>query len=762
MKTKLILSIVFMIVMGLSMNSHAQTTIYEPNDSCTSATPIETDGLEQHHAFEQSGDLDWLQFEGTQGITYVIEVRVPPTSTADIQLQIHDSCGNVNDNFPPDPVSRDIRLVHLAPADGTYYLKLRNKVDSSGNQASYQVSVRAIQDMLASGAVIIVAGRYVENDKVQGNIHHVTGNVYDFALNNGCLPQQIYYMATNTSLPGVTKRSSVDNLREAITEWSVDKVTADQPLTVFMMDHGDNDQLYLDGPDVNITPLDLAAWFDDLEASVPGVKINLVIEACNSGSFIDEAKSVSKQNRVIVTSTGADLDAFASQKGATFSDAFFNSLQQGMSLYHAFAEGRWAVDQAIGESHIKQIPWLDDNGNAQANEKDDGFLAAQRGFACQVITPGKKYPPDITAIEVRDLDPVTEAGNIWTGNIWVKAEVSQNETVKDVWAVIYAPSDKLESKGNEMVKEPVSVDLNNPVDGGYTAQYYFKGAGVYRVVIYAESSSGLVSSPLELKYVIEDSSVYLPVVVKQPATPIDDMVLISSGSLSMGSDDGNDDEQPIHIVYLDAYYIDKYEVTNAQYAVFLNEQGNQSEGGGYWLDATDSNVRIHKTGDSWQADSGYVEHPVVEVSWYGAKAYCEWTGKRLPTEAEWEKAARGTDNRIYPWGNEAPSCTRLNYHDGSSYCVGDTRAVGSYPSGASPYQAHDMAGNVWEWVQDCYDSDYYGTSPSNNPINTSCDNSRVLRGGSWFSDDNVRSAGRGGYDPLGTSGSGGFRCLRSP
>ncbi|RMF02512.1 MAG: hypothetical protein D6768_08075, partial [Chloroflexi bacterium] len=135
-----------------------------------------------------------------------------------------------------------------------------------------------------------------------------------------------------------------------------------------------------------------------------------------------------------------------------------------------------------------------------------------------------------------------------------------------------------------------------------------------------------------------------------PPTPnpvLPNMVLVPAGEFTMGSDNGGSDEQPVHIVYLDAFYIDKYEVTNAQFAEFLNARGNQSEGGATWLDADDPDAKIHQNGGTWQADGGYENHPAIEMTWYGAQAYCQWAGKRLPTEAEWEKAARGTDGRTY-------------------------------------------------------------------------------------------------------------------
>jgi formylglycine-generating enzyme required for sulfatase activity len=290
-------------------------------------------------------------------------------------------------------------------------------------------------------------------------------------------------------------------------------------------------------------------------------------------------------------------------------------------------------------------------------------------------------------------------------------------------------------------------------DQWFPASHTYAVSGTYPITVTAYNDLGDTETANTTAYV---------------GTASGDMVTIPAGEFQMGCDDSNpseycySNEQPLHNVYLDAYAIDKYEVTNAQYAEFLNAEGNQEEGGDTWLDADDSDVRIHASGGVWQVDAGYEDHPVVEVTWYGARAYCEWQGKRLPTEAEWEKAARGaSDTRMYPWGNEDPDCSRLNYDSAEGQCVGDTAPVGSYPSGASPYGALDMAGNVWEWVNDWYDSDYYDVSPHNNPPGPDSGSSRVLRGGGW--DDFwivVRAANRDDCHlyPGGSNNEVGFRC----
>jgi eukaryotic-like serine/threonine-protein kinase len=227
-----------------------------------------------------------------------------------------------------------------------------------------------------------------------------------------------------------------------------------------------------------------------------------------------------------------------------------------------------------------------------------------------------------------------------------------------------------------------------------------------------------------------------------------EMVFVPAGEFSMGSDNVGSHENPVHKVYLDAYWIDKFEVTTAQYARCVADG-----------DCSVPHLVESYTRDSYYGNPSYDDYPVIYVNWFQADAYCAWAGGSLPTEAQWEKAARGTDERTYPWGDAAPTCSLANNYG----CVGDTSAVGSYPAGASPYGALDMAGNVWEWVADWYDSGYYSKSPLQNPTGPGSGSSRVLRGGSWNNTEKyVRSASRSGFTPHDYRSSSGFRCVSPP
>lgn len=207
-------------------------------------------------------------------------------------------------------------------------------------------------------------------------------------------------------------------------------------------------------------------------------------------------------------------------------------------------------------------------------------------------------------------------------------------------------------------------------------------------------------------------------------------VFVPAGDFLFGSDDGDSDERPLRSAYVNSFWIDQTEVTTAQY------QRCVADGSCTLPQGLESGTR-----SSYYLDERFMDYPVILVNFYQASQYCDWAGSRLPHEDEWEKAARGTDGRTYPWGNVAPDRDHMNF----DHYVGDTMPVASYPEGASPYGVMDMSGNVWEWIDDLYDPNYY-----------------MHRGGSWdFGPRAARSANRGGDSPNSAYFNLGFRCVSS-
>ena len=273
------------------------------------------------------------------------------------------------------------------------------------------------------------------------------------------------------------------------------------------------------------------------------------------------------------------------------------------------------------------------------------------------------------------------------------------------------------------------------------------------------------------------------------------MVYVPAGTFEMGCSDAQIDEiiracvaiegddprfcrrehyeaaQPVHTVTLDAFWIDQTEVTNAQFAAFLNEEGNQVEEGVRWFERGKYGL-MEEVDGKYRPEDGYADHPVIEVSWYGAAAYCAWVGGQLPTEAQWEYAARGPNGSVYPWGDSFDG-TLVNFRDASftfkdygadpAYNDGHSRwaPVGSYPAGASWCGAYDMVGNVWEWVSDRWDRGYYARSAAHNPLGPEAGDLRIARGGSWYDASyRVRSTERKALTPSSRRMHWiGFRCV---
>jgi formylglycine-generating enzyme required for sulfatase activity len=238
---------------------------------------------------------------------------------------------------------------------------------------------------------------------------------------------------------------------------------------------------------------------------------------------------------------------------------------------------------------------------------------------------------------------------------------------------------------------------------------------------------------------------------------IDGMVqlYIPAGKFPMGTQTDGDwigeDEFPLHEVYLDAFWMDQTEITIEEYQKCISSG-----------ECTPPHSTESETKKSYFDNPEFADYPVIQVDWEQAGVYCRWAGRRLPTEAEWEKAARGDTSRIYPWDGDEVGPYFANFDMDDNWPNADTSQAGSIPAGASPYQVMDMAGNVYEWVVDWYDSAYYSKSPTENPSGPAEGSARVIRGGAWSSDGLfIRAASRLAYYPDGFSNDIGFRCAQS-
>jgi formylglycine-generating enzyme required for sulfatase activity len=243
-----------------------------------------------------------------------------------------------------------------------------------------------------------------------------------------------------------------------------------------------------------------------------------------------------------------------------------------------------------------------------------------------------------------------------------------------------------------------------------------------------------------------------------------EMALVPAGKAIFGSreDDAQayDDEKPQFEAEIPPFFIGLFCVTNVQYAAFLTAAGTPASDLEKWI-LLDGDCHMVKRGADYGVDDEerYGDHPVVNVSWYGAEAYCQWAGLRLPTDLEWEKAARGPEGLVYPWGNEwDPSMCRHRANKGSER----TCRVWEYPEGVSRYGLYNISGNVWEWLADWYEEAAYQRHAAGDLTPPASGGSKVLRGGSWNEDKptGLRAAFRYYSAPFGRSADYGFRCAR--
>ncbi len=460
---------------------------FEVDNSCTRHRPIVADGSEtQEHTFHAPADEDWVRFTVAAGSTYRIEVQVPADSSADVNLEVYAQCEAAAFDNWQESFSPGARLDVTAPASGQVYVRLTNQDAAvAGAAVRYQLSVRALSGDTSNRALILLAGRLRGNDSLQKNIHNVTNAVYTLFQRNGYTDDNIQYLATDTSLAGFDAAATRENLRSAITQWAKTKVGSGGVLTLYLMDHGGVETFYIDElSNQRLSPSDLDGWLTELETAVPNLKINVILEACQSGSFVTLPQSISKANRVVIASTNDVNDAKASKDGAYFSDHLLTWLHQGYNLLVAFNEAKEVASTAF----VLQQAMIDGNGNGIPNELTDGAIAASRSFAYAGTFSSDDWPPHIFTVQ-----PPTLINN-FKGVI--QADVRDNQQVRQVWAVVYPPDYTPPVTGQELQPEVLPTFLLTPVDNGslYAGEFTgFTQTGVYRIVVQAEDADGLVA-----------------------------------------------------------------------------------------------------------------------------------------------------------------------------------------------------------------------------------------------------------------------------
>ncbi|PKO15403.1 MAG: hypothetical protein CVU39_10840 [Chloroflexi bacterium HGW-Chloroflexi-10] len=388
------------------------------------------------------------------------------------------------------------------------------------------------------------------------------------------------------------------------------------------------------------------------------------------------------------------------------------------------------------------------SGNQSSNSYNIGPLTANTTYYWQIVAkdhslstegpvwqfttlnqapniPASPFPLNFRSIE--STNPITLS---WTGG-----DPDGDAVTYDVY---------LEA-GNS---DPDILVSNDQISISYLTGTLSSNTIYYWKIIATDSRGEITTSPI-WQFTIMD-----------PLQPIDDvMVEIPAGDFQMGcatSDCSTNsfriDELPLHTVTMSSYSIDKYPVTNYWYAQCVDAGTCRAP-----------HFSSSATRDLYYDDPQYKNYPVVYISWNDANDYCAWAGKRLPSEAEWQKAARGSsDTRQYPWGNDAPTCTLTNFHSDTGSCAGDTTSVDNYPLGVSPYGVWDMSGNVKEWVNDWYDANYYSISPASNPPGAQSGEYKVVLSDGWNASATwISLTNRNSYSATDGNSNRGFRCAKN-
>lgn len=485
---------------------------YEPDDICqlSGAVPyVSIDSNVLRRDFDHAGDVDWVAFDVEAGKTYIIQAA-NPQDRADLAMELRDACENAPLASDENAFGQEASIVWSAAASERLYARVKNyDPNVFGSNTGYDFSIR----LLTRNPIAIIVAGHNDAYTLQNKINNAADMAYRVLLQSGVPKYNIRYfsLGPQRDVDGNGYKDDIfgppdpQAVRNAIQQWVGSRATGTgTSFFLYLVDHGYYDRFYAAGTAGKITAADLDLWLSNLEATTGILNVNVIIEACRSGSFIDVTEfgpdEISRSNRVIITSTSSRLDAWPSDQGAYFSDAFWTAIRQGRDLRTAFERGREAV---IASGHSQQ-PWLDDNGDAVADDRD-GALASTRGLSGAFTGS----PP---IIDRAWLDPVTGV------RAHLRAEVRDDFMVQRVWAEIYPP-DFVEPPpspdGSTPSLHPPTIELTHVDNDLYAASYAgFIKPGLYRIIFYAQDDDGNQALPHATTVMVssENKTFYLPLI----------------------------------------------------------------------------------------------------------------------------------------------------------------------------------------------------------------------------------------------------------
>jgi len=480
---------------------------YEGDDTCVQARAIGVNGASQAHTFHQRADADWVWFDVISSTTYIVQTA-NPQANADTTLELRRTCPQPPLKLDDNAFGREARITWQATFSGTVYAKVANHdAGVYGPETGYDLSVRTF----VQAPVAVIVGGHDDVYTLQANIDYAGDMAYRTFLNSGVPKANIRYFSPNPDRDvdgnglhdDIYATVTITDVREAVQDWPRERgVQLGVPFYVYLVDHGHYDQFLAEGAAHKVWAADLDLWLSNLEATSGADNINVILEACHSGSFIDVTAlgpaEVSGRNRVVIASTSSGLNAYASLEGAYFSDVFWTGVGQNQDLKTAFERGKQAV-QATG---LSQQPWLDDNGDAVADGRD-GALARSRGLSI----PLAGRPPAIDWMRV---------GPVSGGQATIQAQVRDDFGVSGVWVEVYAPGFEEPEPTVDGTMPVLDVPTRTLalVEGDLFGVTYdgFTQTGEYRLVVYAQDGDGNQALP----QVAETWTwrVYLPLVIQ--------------------------------------------------------------------------------------------------------------------------------------------------------------------------------------------------------------------------------------------------------